>query len=52
MFTFLIAHSHLNLSGMRKVRMNIRNQLRRLLRENDGLSEDGEKERNPRDIWR
>ena len=52
MFTFSIAHSHLNLSGLRRVRMDMRNQLRRLLCDNGGLSEDGEKERNPRDIRR
>lgn len=51
-FTFLIAHSHLNLSGLRRVRMDMRNQLRRLLRDNGGLSEDGERETYPRDIWR
>ena len=43
MFTFLIAHSHLNLSSLRRVRMDMRNQLRRLLRDNGGLSEDGVK---------
>lgn len=52
MFTFLIAHSHLSLSGLRRVRMDMRNQLRRLLPDNGGLSEDGEKEMYPRDIWR
>ncbi|KAM7236883.1 hypothetical protein CapIbe_012555 [Capra ibex] len=47
----LQAHSHLSLSGLRRVRMDMRNQLRRLLPDNGGLSEDGEKETYPRDIW-